>query len=179
MKDIKFMCGIAGILGQADKTNVQTMMKRMTHRGPDAEGVFDDGTGACVLGHTRLSIMDPEGGDQPIYNESSDKVVIANGEIYNFPKLKPDLSKTHTFNTTSDSEAILHLYERGRGRGAQAGIDLYVVKELQGHKSIKMTMRYAHHYPESLRHGVDVLDEIGDTMVTLAQKKGHDIVVTL
>ena len=82
------MCGIAGILGQADKTNVQTMMKRMAHRGPDAEGVFDDGTGACVLGHTRLSIMDPEGGDQPIYNESSDKVVIANGEIYNFPKLK-------------------------------------------------------------------------------------------
>ncbi len=51
------------------------------------------------------------------------------------------------------------------------GIDLYVVKELLGHKSIKMTMRYAHHYPESLRHGVDVLDESGDTMVTLAQKR--------
>ena len=63
-------------------------------------------------------------------------------------------------------------------RLVQRGVDLYVVKELLGHKSIKMTMRYAHHYPESLRHGVDVLDESGDTMVTLAQKRATGNPVT-
>ena len=57
-------------------------------------------------------------------------------------------------------------------RLVQRGVDLYVVKELLGHKSIKMTMRYAHHYPESLRHGVDVLDESGDILVTLGKKRG-------
>jgi hypothetical protein len=54
----------------------------------------------------------------------------------------------------------------------QAVIDIYVVKELLGHKSIRMTMRYAHHYPESLRHGVDVLDQGSDILVTLGQKRG-------
>ena len=57
-------------------------------------------------------------------------------------------------------------------RLVQAGIDLYVVMELLGHKSLTMTMRYAHHYPESLRHGVDILVESGDTMVTLDKKRG-------
>jgi asparagine synthase (glutamine-hydrolysing) len=55
--------------------------------------------------------MDPEGGDQPIYNEDSTRAVIANGEIYNFPGLRPGLSERHKFRTTNDSEAILHLYE--------------------------------------------------------------------
>jgi integrase len=63
-------------------------------------------------------------------------------------------------------------------RLVQAGVDLYVVKELLGHKSLKMTMRYAHHYPESLRHGVDVLDNFKDkdgyVLVTVgAQKKNQ------
>ena len=53
-------------------------------------------------------------------------------------------------------------------RLVQSGVDLYVVKELLGHKTITMTMRYAHHYPESLRHGVDVLDGYGHKTVTVA-----------
>lgn len=106
------MCGISGIWGSPlKKEEVEGMMKRMNHRGPDAEGMFISSEVSGVLGHRRLSIMDPEGGDQPIYNEDSTKAVIANGEIYNFPKLMPDLSKRHTFRTTNDSEAILHLYE--------------------------------------------------------------------
>jgi len=105
------MCGIAGIVGAKDPKSVRDMMDRLTHRGPDAEGMFVADGGDCVLGHTRLSIMDPKGGNQPIYNEDRTKAVIANGEIYNFPRLLPKLSKTHTFGTTSDSEAILHLYE--------------------------------------------------------------------
>lgn len=106
------MCGISGIWGSATKKKeVEGMMKLMTHRGPDADGMFISPEGSGVLGHRRLSIMDPKGGDQPIYNEDSTKAVIANGEIYNFPKLRPDLSKRHNFRTTNDSEAILHLYE--------------------------------------------------------------------
>jgi integrase len=59
-------------------------------------------------------------------------------------------------------------------RLVQAGIDLYVVKELLGHKTIVMTMRYAHHYPESLRRGVEVLDGFGYTLVTPGNKKGFE-----
>jgi asparagine synthase (glutamine-hydrolysing) len=105
------MCGISGIWGKNSIADVSGMMDLMTHRGPDARGMFvcpdDNGT----LGHTRLSIMDPEGGDQPIYSEDNSMAIIANGEIYNFPLLHSELSQKHTFSTTSDSEAILHLYE--------------------------------------------------------------------
>jgi asparagine synthase (glutamine-hydrolysing) len=105
------MCGIAGVWGGADVSLVENMMELVKHRGPDAEGMFVSPHGPGVLGHRRLSIMDPEGGDQPIYNENRNMAVIANGEIYNFPQLRPELAKEHELSTTSDSEAILHLYE--------------------------------------------------------------------
>jgi len=105
------MCGIAGIWGDTDISLVKKMMSLVSHRGPDAEGMFVTQNGSGVLGHRRLSIMDPEGGDQPIYNEAKNIAVIANGEIYNFPHLRPELTKKHKFYTTSDSEAIVHLYE--------------------------------------------------------------------
>ena len=87
------------------------MMHRLVHRGPDAEGMYVCPDGHGVLGHTRLSIMDPKGGDQPIYCEDGSKAIIANGEIYNFHGLRPAFSRQHIFSTTSDSEVILHLYE--------------------------------------------------------------------
>lgn len=105
------MCGITGIWGDMDVSLVKKMMSLVSHRGPDAEGMFVSSEGPGVLGHRRLSIMDPKGGDQPIYNESKNLAVIANGEIYNFPQLRSELSKEHQFYTTSDSEAIVHLYE--------------------------------------------------------------------
>jgi len=105
------MCGIAGIWGDTDVSLVKKMMSLVSHRGPDAEGMFVSQSGSGVLGHRRLSIMDPEGGNQPIYNETKNMAVIANGEIYNFPQLRPELAKQHKFYTTSDSEAIIHLYE--------------------------------------------------------------------
>ncbi|MGA7876703.1 MAG: asparagine synthase B [Desulfoferrobacter sp.] len=105
------MCGIVTMWGGADVPFVKTMMTSLVHRGPDAEGTFVSNKGPGVLGHRRLSIMDPQGGNQPIYNENRDKAIIANGEIYNYPSLYPDLSATHRFATTSDTEAILHLYE--------------------------------------------------------------------
>ena len=105
------MCGVAGIWGHKDPETVLSMMDLQVHRGPDAQGIYIDEKEAGVLGHRRLSIMDPEGGNQPIYNENKSKVIIANGEIYNFPDLKQQLTGNHKLTTTSDSEAILHLYE--------------------------------------------------------------------
>ncbi len=103
------MCGIAGIWGTEDQSAVQNMIEKLTHRGPDAEGTFHSDGGS--LGHRRLSIMDPTGGDQPIHSEDNTTVIIANGEIYNFKKLKKNLNGNHRFRTRSDSEIILHLYE--------------------------------------------------------------------
>jgi asparagine synthase (glutamine-hydrolysing) len=109
------MCGIAGIV-HADATHPVEMplLRRMTgvmaHRGPDADG-FHVAPGVG-LGHRRLSIIDVGGGDQPIYNEDRSKVVILNGEIYNFPALRAILeAKGHHFATRSDTEAIVHAYE--------------------------------------------------------------------
>jgi asparagine synthase (glutamine-hydrolysing) len=105
------MCGITGIWGDADVPLVKQMMHLVRHRGPDADGMFVSSKGPGVLGHRRLSIMDPEGGNQPIYDESKNLAVIANGEIYNFPHLRSKLSNQHQFYTTSDTEAIVHLYQ--------------------------------------------------------------------
>ncbi|MEM8777813.1 MAG: asparagine synthase B [Cyanobacteria bacterium P01_G01_bin.49] len=105
------MCGIAGIWGTTDKVSVQTMMDTIVHRGPDAKGIFVVPSGSGILGHQRLSIIDPEGGDQPIYTNDQVKAIIGNGEIYNYPQLLPELQQRHRFSTKSDTEAILHLYE--------------------------------------------------------------------
>lgn len=105
------MCGIAGIWGAEDVPLVVEMNEKLSHRGPDAEGLYRCPQGHGTLGHRRLSIMDPEGGDQPLYNEDKSKAIVANGEIYNFPVLHKQLAEEHTFYTGNDSEAILHLYE--------------------------------------------------------------------
>ena len=103
------MCGIAGIWGHADEPLVRAMMDRLVHRGPDAEGVHQGRQG--TMGHRRLAIMDPLGGDQPLYNEDRTQAIVANGEIYNFPALRTSLAGEHRFRTLSDSESTLHLYE--------------------------------------------------------------------
>ncbi|MFN8439894.1 MAG: asparagine synthase B [Caldilineaceae bacterium] len=104
------MCGIAGIWGEVDQLLVQQVMDQMAHRGPDGSGMHLQSSQG-VLGHRRLAIMDPTGGAQPIYNESGSASIVANGEIYNFPALRNQLGQHHHFSTTSDSEAILHLFE--------------------------------------------------------------------
>lgn len=105
------MCGITGIWGAADVDTVRSMMDTLGHRGPDDRGMYVSPGGKGLLGHTRLSIMDPEKGHQPLFNEDRSKAIVANGEIYNFPLLLPELSRRHSFGTRNDSEAIVHLYE--------------------------------------------------------------------
>lgn len=102
------MCGIAGIWGSENAPIVNEMNNRLSHRGPDAEGLYRCPHGYGTLGHRRLSIMDPEGGDQPLYNEDQSLAIVANGEIYNFPTLRQQLAAEHILRTDNDSEAILH-----------------------------------------------------------------------
>lgn len=107
------MCGIAIIYGNGRLEELQVMMERLRHRGPDDEGIHQDEN--CLMGHRRLSIIDVEGGHQPIYNEDKRLCIIYNGEIYNFLALREKL-KGHTFKTRTDTEVILHLYEE-KGAG--------------------------------------------------------------
>ncbi len=88
-------------------------MDGLVHRGPDGAGIHVQSGG--VLGHRRLAIMDPQGGAQPLYDESRGLAIVANGEIYNFPGLRHELMDRHAFTTTSDTEAILHLFEERSG----------------------------------------------------------------
>jgi len=91
------------------------MTDMMSHRGPDGRGVhrrqYSNGVGVA-LGHRRLSIIDVEGGGQPQHNETKDVWIVFNGEIYNYVELYDELiKKGHRFQTRSDTEVIVHLYE--------------------------------------------------------------------
>ncbi len=109
------MCGFVGFVNDTPdtKTNevvVRAMAARIVHRGPDSEDYYvDDGVS---LGFRRLSIIDLAGGSQPIQNEDGTKVLVFNGEIYNFQALREELlAKGHVFKTRTDSEVLLHGYE--------------------------------------------------------------------
>lgn len=98
------------------------MTRTLVHRGPDSAGLFVEDE--VALGFRRLAIVDPEGGDQPLYNEDEALVLTCAGEIYNAPELRSGLErKGHSFRTFSDAEVLLHLYE-------EVGTDL--VHELNG-----------------------------------------------
>jgi len=104
------MCGICGIFGQSDKNIVQNMVQVIRHRGPDSEGFYEDDK--ISLGVCRLSIVDIEKGNQPIFNEKHTVCIIFDGEIYNYLDLREKLiEKGHKFSTKSDTEVILHLFE--------------------------------------------------------------------
>ena len=102
------MCGIAGIVGEADVALLRRMLEVLRHRGPDDLGTFVDG--GVAIGQSRLSIIDVAGGHQPILDEGGRACVVANGEIYNYRELAKGLAG-HRFRTKSDSEVPLHLYE--------------------------------------------------------------------
>ncbi|HLB93186.1 MAG TPA: asparagine synthase (glutamine-hydrolyzing) [Terriglobales bacterium] len=109
------MCGIAGVVSATRESNitealVRHMNDQIVYRGPDDEGIYvADGAG---LGMRRLSIIDLSGGHQPVFNEDRNAWIVFNGEIYNFPELRPELERRgHRFYTKTDTEVIIHLYE--------------------------------------------------------------------
>ncbi len=115
------MCGIAGSIGVRDVETVERMLDALPHRGPNDRGIHINGD--AVFGHTRLSIVDVAGGHQPILANGGSSGIICNGEVYNFRKLREKFLSKYPFNTQSDSEVILHLYEE---KGPEC------VKELDG-----------------------------------------------
>ncbi|HOX28634.1 MAG TPA: asparagine synthetase B, partial [bacterium] len=109
------MCGICGIynpwgLDAEDGAALGRMTEVLAHRGPDDSGSRADSHAA--LGHTRLSIVDIDGGAQPMGNEDGSVWAVFNGEIYNFEALRADLvKKGHRFHSRSDTETLVHGYE--------------------------------------------------------------------
>ena len=109
------MCGIAGIvsaepLAQDDNARAIAMRDVLSYRGPDGAGLHTDTHAA--LAHRRLSIIDLEGGHQPLSNEDESVWIVYNGEVYNFEDLNDRyLASGHSFRTRCDTETIVHLYE--------------------------------------------------------------------
>ena len=106
------MCGIAGVIGCSyDQSIIQKMLDTMHRRGPDENGIYETGTG-CLL-HSRLTVIDPIGGKQPMsLNWNKDTyTIVYNGELYNTDELRSLLQKIgHTFIGHSDTEVVLHAY---------------------------------------------------------------------
>ena len=107
------VCGICGLYspsGQPPAELVDDMRARIRHRGPDQGST--DALGACVLGHQRLQVLDPELGYQPVANETGDVTAVFNGELYNFAELREDLAaRGHEVRGRGDTPVIPHLYE--------------------------------------------------------------------
>jgi asparagine synthase (glutamine-hydrolysing) len=104
------MCGICGTFGPDLDPPLDRMGRCQSHRGPESTGTFEDDL--AKLSNQRLRVIDVEGGDQPIYNEDGDVVVVYNGEIYNFQSLRQKLRAAgHTFTTDTDTEVLVHGYE--------------------------------------------------------------------
>jgi asparagine synthase (glutamine-hydrolysing) len=160
------MCGIAGYVWrdrQAQFELVKGMCDRIRHRGPDDEGFHVEG--GCAIGMRRLSIIDLSTGHQPIPNEDRTVWVVFNGEVYNYQPLRQDLiAKGHRFETNSDTETLIHLYEqegpeglkRLRGMYAFAIWDskrrrLFLARDRFGKKPLYYALR-----PEGLYFGSEI-----------------------
>lgn len=106
------MCGFCGYTGNVEnkEQTIENMMEKIVYRGPDSKGTHIDED--IALGFRRLSIIDLAEGSQPIYNEDNTKVIVFNGEIYNYQPIREELiAKGHVFKTKTDTEVILHGFE--------------------------------------------------------------------
>jgi asparagine synthase (glutamine-hydrolysing) len=151
------MCGICGIINRETDNPVSasllsSMCKTIIHRGPDDEGVWTENNAG--LGARRLSILDVEGGHQPLANEDSSIWAAHNGEIYNLPVLRRELEdRGHLFRTYTDTEILVHSYEEWgldfvhklRGMFASAVYDkntkkLILIRDRMGIKPLHYTL---------------------------------------
>lgn len=108
------MCGFTGFIDRLSTAEKNTIIHKMSdtiiHRGPDGEGFYTDDS--IAMGFRRLSIIDLNTGDQPVFNEDKSLVINFNGEIYNYKEIRKELvEKGHVFTTSGDTEVILHAYE--------------------------------------------------------------------
>lgn len=107
------MCGISGLYSRTNRSKIgilEQMNDCLEYRGPDESGYFQDGP--VGFAHRRLSVVGLNTGRQPIFNEDNTVNVIFNGEIYNHPELRSELEPRHSFRTDTNTEALVHLYEK-------------------------------------------------------------------
>jgi len=121
------MCGICGefvfgaAAGSVDPDVLSRMTDRLAHRGPDARGTWMDPERRVGLGHTRLKILDlSDAGNQPMANEDGTIRLTFNGELYNFQALRERLAGRHRFQSRSDTESLVHLYEEDGDRALES-----------------------------------------------------------
>lgn len=108
------MCGIVAIAGRdtVEHARLDHAIRALAHRGPDGRGTWTAADRSCALGHTRLAVIDPAGGAQPIANEDGSIVAVVNGELYGFAEHAPWLrDRGHVLRTRCDAEVLVHLYE--------------------------------------------------------------------
>jgi asparagine synthase (glutamine-hydrolysing) len=148
------MCGIAGVVGACDSTLIADMTSVLRHRGPDGSGLH--ARGRVHLGATRLSIIDPWSGAQPVYNETGEICVVFNGEIYNHNALRAELSRRgHVFSTQTDTEVVVHLYEEMGARCVERLHGMFAFAILDGERLLLARDRlgikplYYAHLPET------------------------------
>ncbi len=104
------MCGIAGIIGSTSQQEISLMLDSIKNRGENVPTFKKIGN--AVLGNTLLEILDSKNGEQPIFNKNKSLAIVLNGEIYNYKTLQKELQqKGYVFNTKTDTEVILFLYE--------------------------------------------------------------------
>lgn len=110
------MCGICGVgllQDRVDPGMLEAMCSQMSHRGPDAQGIYINEDERIGLGHRRLSIIDLETGSQPMRNRDGSVIISYNGEVYNFRELRKELiNEGSYFQTRSDTEVVLRAYEK-------------------------------------------------------------------
>lgn len=115
------MCGLVASVasdGGVSRDAIECALARLQHRGPDAQRAWVSRGGRAGLGHSRLSVIDLRGGEQPIASEDGRLRIVVNGMLYDYERLRRDLEgRGHCFSTLSDSEVALHLFE---DRGPEA-----------------------------------------------------------
>ena len=116
------MCGIACIFGIRQQTaelrqKALKMSQKIRHRGPDWSGIHVGGS--AILAHERLSIVDPESGQQPLFSPDRKQVLAVNGEIYNHRDIRAEFAGKYDFQTGSDCEVILALYREWKAAGSE------------------------------------------------------------
>ena len=108
------MCGIIGIIGNHQLTDILTLREKISHRGPDGLGIFYDEV--ISLGHTRLAVLDPTSkGNQPMVCQDENYTIVFNGEIYNHWEIRKNLIGKYKFQSHTDTETLLYGFiEYGR-----------------------------------------------------------------
>jgi len=160
------MCGICGAIDFSETADAAALVRRMNptmvHRGPDDEGYlgvsnlgirnadFGNDQSSFAIGMRRLSIIDIEGGHQPIFNEDGTVGVVLNGEIYNFQELQQQLKdRGHTFRTRSDSEVIAHAYEEWGAACVERFQGMFALAVWDGRKSSEFRVPSSESRPSS------------------------------